>query len=134
MPASSIERAGGTSFIYFLMGEAVSDEKINNAKRQILSILTMNHGKWDGKYEKFIVQEMGAILENIDTVTVTITAFVTIIANITLMVAGIGIMNIIILNQFVLETLILCGGVGLWEWDSPPNWSPLSAACGTGRH
>ena len=118
------------------MGEAVSDERIDDAKRQILSILTMNHGKWDGKYEKFIVQEMGAILETIDTVTVTITAFVTIIASIALVVAGIGIMNIMLVSvtertreigtrlaigalerdvlfQFLVEAVVLCAFGGL---------------------
>jgi len=84
---------------------------------------------------------MGAILSMIDTTTNTITAFISIIAGIALVVAGIGIMNIMlvsvkertreigtrkalgakqasILNQFVVETLLLCGlgglaGVGL---------------------
>jgi len=101
----------------------------------------MNHGKWDGKHEKFTIQEMGAVLSMIDTTTGTITAFISIIAGIALVVAGIGIMNIMlvsvkertreigtrkalgakqasILNQFVVETLLLCGlgglaGVGL---------------------
>ena len=136
VPASTVERVEGNSNIYFLIGEAISEEKIDDAKRQILSILTMNHGKWDGIYDKFAVQEMGAILETIDSVTGTITAFVSIIAGIALVVAGIGVMNIMlvsvkertreigtrkalgakqasILNQFVLETLMLCGGGGL---------------------
>ena len=137
VPASAVERVGGSSNIYFLIGEAVSEERIEDAKRQILTILTMNHGKWDGKYDKFVIQEMGAILETLDTVTGTITAFISIIAGIALAVAGIGIMNIMlvsvkertreigtrkalgakqssILNQFVLETLMLCGGGGLF--------------------
>ena len=141
VPASTVERVGGSSYIYFLMGEAVSEDRVDDAKRQILSILTMNHGKWEGRYEKFVIQEMGAILSMIDTTTNTITAFISIIAGIALVVAGIGIMNIMlvsvkertreigtrkalgakqasILNQFVVETLLLCGlgglaGVGL---------------------
>jgi putative ABC transport system permease protein len=136
VPVSTVERVGGSSNIYFLIGEAASEELIDDAKRQILSILTMNHGKWDGKYEKFAIQEMGAVLDTIDTVTGTITAFISIIAGIALLVAGIGIMNIMlvsvkertreigtrkavgakqssILNQFVLETLMLCGTGGL---------------------
>ena len=135
-PASTLGRTIGSSFIYFLIGDAVSTDRIEEAKRQILNILLMNHGRWDGKYEKFVVQEMGAILDTIDTVTGTITAFISIIAGIALVVAGIGIMNIMlvsvkertreigtrkalgatqssILNQFVVETLVLCGGGGL---------------------
>ena len=136
VPASTVGRVEGNSYIYFLIGEAVSEERIDDAKRQIMSILNMNHGKWDGKYEKYAIQEMGAILETINTVTGTITAFISIIAGIALVVAGIGVMNIMlvsvkertreigtrkalganqasILNQFVVETLILCGGGGL---------------------
>ncbi len=136
VPAATVGRVEGSSYIYFLIGEAVSEERIDDAKRQIMSILSINHGKWDGKYEKFAIQEMGAILETIDTVTGTITAFISIIAGIALVVAGIGVMNIMlvsvkertreigtrkalgakqssILNQFVLETLMLCGGGGL---------------------
>jgi putative ABC transport system permease protein len=136
VPASTVERVGGSSYIYFLIGDAVSEERVDDAKRQILSILTANHGRWDGKYEKFTIQEMGAVLDTIDTTTATLTAFISIIAGIALLVAGIGIMNIMlvsvkertreigtrkalgakqsaILNQFVIETLLICGGGGI---------------------
>lgn len=136
VPAATVERVGGSSYIYFLFGDAVSEERIDEAKRQILTILTANHGKWDGKYEKFAIQEMGAVLDTIDMTTSTLTAFISIIAGIALLVAGIGIMNIMlvsvkertreigtrkalgakqaaILNQFVVETLVVCGGGGL---------------------
>ena len=136
VPASTIGRLTGSSMIYFLIGEAVDEDSIDAAKRQIMAILNANHGKYEGKYEKYVIQEMGAILETIDIVTGTLTAFITVIAGIALLVAGIGIMNIMlvsvtertreigtrkalgakqasILNQFVLETLILCGGGGL---------------------
>lgn len=136
VPASTVERVGGSSYIYFLIGDAVSEQRIDEAKRQILSILTANHGRWEGKHEKFAIQEMGAVLDTIDTTTATLTAFISIIAGIALLVAGIGIMNIMlvsvkertreigtrkalgakqssILNQFVIETLVICGGGGL---------------------
>jgi putative ABC transport system permease protein len=128
---------GGSSQIFFLTGEAVSAEKIDDARQQIMSILERNHGKWDGKVEKYIVQEMGQVLAMIDTATGTLTTAISIIAGIALLVAGIGIMNIMlvsvkertreigvrkalgatqasILNQFLLETLVLCGGGGLF--------------------
>lgn len=136
VPASTVERVGGSSEIFFLIGEARTEESIDEAKRQILNILTVNHGKWDGRYEKFAIQEMGAVLDTIDTTTATLTAFISIIAGIALLVAGIGIMNIMlvsvkertreigtrkalgakqasILNQFVVETLMICGGGGI---------------------
>ena len=137
VPSSAVERMGGSSQILFLTGEAVSVEKIEDAKREIMAILDKNHGKWGGRTSKYQVQEMGAILAMIDMATSTLTAAISIIAGIALVVAGIGIMNIMlvsvkertreigvrkalgakqssILNQFLLETLVLCGGGGLF--------------------
>jgi len=137
VPSSALDRMGGRSQVLFLTGEAVSTERIEEAKQEILAILDRNHGKWDGKTGKFMVQEMGQVLAMIDTATGTLTAAISIIAGIALLVAGIGIMNIMlvsvkertreigvrkalgatqssILNQFLLETLVLCGGGGLF--------------------
>jgi len=136
VPASTVERMGGQSFVFFLVGEAASTDQIEDAKRQITAVLTANHGKYEGKYEKFVVQEMGQLLDMIDMATGAITALVSIIASIALVVAGIGIMNIMlvsvkertreigtrkalgarqssVLNQFLVETVLLCGGGGL---------------------
>ncbi len=167
VPSSAIERMGGSSHIYFLNGEAVSKDKIEDAKREILVILDKSHGKWDGKVEKYQVQEMGQILSMIDTATGTLTAAISLIAGIALFVAGIGIMNIMlvsvkertreigvrkalgakqssILNQFLLETLVLCGGGGLFgvgfataaiqtvaaltKWPALISWSVIQLA------
>ncbi len=137
VPSSAVERVGGSSQVYFLTGEAVSVDAIEDAQQQILAILNKSHGKWDGKVDKYIVQQMGQVIAMIDTATGTLTAAISIIAGIALLVAGIGIMNIMlvsvkertreigvrkalgarqasILNQFLLETLVLCGGGGLF--------------------
>jgi putative ABC transport system permease protein len=137
VPSSAIERVGGNSQIYFLIGEAVSTDKIDDATQEILAVLDKNHGKWNGTVEKYFVQQMGQVIAMIDTATGTLTAAISIIAGIALLVAGIGIMNIMlvsvkertreigvrkalgakqssILNQFLLETLVLCGGGGLF--------------------
>ncbi len=136
VPAATVERMGGSSYIYFLVGEATSAETVEDAKREIVAVLNANHGKWNGKTDKYIVQEMGQVLSMIDTATGTLTALISIVAGIALVVAGIGIMNIMlvsvkertreigvrkalgakqssILNQFLIETLVLCGGGGL---------------------
>jgi putative ABC transport system permease protein len=134
--SSALSRLGGTSQILFLTGEAVSVDRIEDATREILAVLDANHGKWDGQVSKYSVQEMGQVLGMIDTATGALTAAISIIAGIALVVAGIGIMNIMlvsvkertreigvrkalgatqssILNQFLLETLALCGSGGL---------------------
>ncbi|HUX21964.1 MAG TPA: ABC transporter permease, partial [Spirochaetia bacterium] len=136
VPAGTVERVQGRTFMYFAIGDALSEPQVPEAKLQIVSILNRNHGKWGGKTPMFMVQELGAILKTIDMVTGIITAFISIIAGIALVVAGIGIMNIMlvsvkertreigtrkalgarqssIINQFLLETLILCGGSGI---------------------
>jgi putative ABC transport system permease protein len=136
VPSSALSRMGGSTQIFFLTGDAVSVDRIPDATAEILAVLDANHGRWDGTVEKYAVQEMGQVLGMIDTATGALTAAISIIAGIALVVAGIGIMNIMlvsvkertreigvrkalgatqssILNQFLLETLALCGGGGL---------------------
>jgi putative ABC transport system permease protein len=136
VPSSALSRMGGSTQILILVGEAVSVERIPDATAEILAVLDANHGRWDAKVPKYAVQEMGQVLDMIDTATGALTAAISIIAGIALVVAGIGIMNIMlvsvkertreigvrkalgatqssILNQFLLETLALCGGGGL---------------------
>ena len=136
VPSSALSRMGGSTQIFFLTGDAVSVDRIPDATAEILAVLDANHGRWDGTVQKYAVQEMGQVLGMIDTATGALTAAISIIAGIALVVAGIGIMNIMlvsvkertreigvrkalgatqssILNQFLLETLALCGGGGL---------------------
>jgi len=136
VPSSALSRMGGSTQILILVGEAVSVERIPDATAEILAVLDAGHGRWDATVSKYAVQEMGQVLGMIDTATGALTAAISIIAGIALVVAGIGIMNIMlvsvkertreigvrkalgatqssILNQFLLETLALCGGGGL---------------------
>ena len=137
VPSSAVERMGGSSQVLFLTGEARSADVVDEARQQITAILDHDHGLWNGTTSKYLVQEMGQVLAMVDTATGTLTAAISIIAGIALLVAGIGIMNIMlvsvkertreigirkalgakqssILNQFLLETLVLCGGGGLF--------------------
>lgn len=136
VPASTIERLGGSSMIYFLQAEVLNEELLDEASRKIRSVLNYNHGKYGGKVEKYVVTEMAALLKSINKITSTLTVFIAMIAGISLVVAGVGVMNIMlvsikertreigtrkalgaapyeILNQIMLEALILCGTGGL---------------------
>ena len=136
VPASTVERLGGSSFIYFLQGEAVSEDRIDEAVSDILAVLRYNHGKYDGKYDKYLVESMGGLIDTIGATIKTLTIFISFIAGISLVVAGVSVMNImlvsikertreigtrkalgaapyVILNQIMLETILLCGSGGI---------------------
>lgn len=116
--------------------KAKSLSSIVAAKKQILEILSRRHGLWPGGANKFMVVDMKSQLEMIDNVTGTITTAVAILAGISLIVAAIGIMNVMlvsvkertreigirkaigakkrhILLQFLIEAILVCGGGGL---------------------
>ena len=136
VPISLVERVTGSDGVDLLWGEANSLREVDAAKRQILAILDANHGRFDGVHHKFQVHDWSQLLVTIDATTGTITALVSVLGIIALVVAGIGVMNIMlvsvrertreigtrkalgaqpaaILNQFVAEAVVVCGGGGL---------------------
>lgn len=136
VPVSLVERATGWAGMSQLWGEANSLSEVETAKQQILAILDANHGRYDGVYHKFLVHDWSQLLSTIDATTGSITTLVSVLGVISLAVAGIGVMNIMlvsvrertreigtrkalgaqpaaILNQFVVEAVVVCGGGGL---------------------
>lgn len=136
LPISAMARLTGFRGIDFLWGQAASVSQVDAAKQQILAILDANHGRYDGRQRKFQVEDMNQLLQSIESTTGTITTLVSLLGVIALVVAGIGVMNIMlvsvrertreigtrkaigaqqasILNQFVIEAVIICGGGGL---------------------
>lgn len=115
---------------------AISISDIPAAKKEILKILNRNHGKWDDRVPKFMIIGMKEQIDMINKVVGTVTVGVAVLAGIALLVAAIGIMNIMLVSvkertkeigirkaigakvwqirtQFLIETLLLCGGGGL---------------------
>lgn len=137
VPISLFKRLfGGDGSYWSVIAKAVSIEDIPKARKETLQVLDRNHGKWDDRISKFTVMSMKEQLEMIDTVITTITIGVAVLAGIALLVAAIGIMNIMLVSvkertreigirkalgaresdirfQFLIETLLLCGGGGL---------------------
>jgi len=116
-----------------VMAKATSIQDIPRARQEALRVLSRNHGKWDDRIDKFTVTSMQEQLDMINSVINKITIGVAVPAGIALLVAAIGIMNIMLVSvkertrengirkalgakqrhirtQFLLETLILCGG------------------------
>lgn len=130
VPFSAVGRFGGSKETYQLNVEAASEAKVETAQRAILSLLSQNHGQWDGQ-PKFIIETGKSALSEIDTMTSLVTTFVSAVAGISLIVAGIGVMNVMLIsvkertreigtrkalgargawigNQFLIESLAVC--------------------------
>jgi len=137
VPISLFQRLFGQSGDFGqVLCRAKSIADISKAKTEILKILSRNHGKWEDRVSKFMVMGMQEQLDMINKVVGTVTIGVAVLAGIALLVAAIGIMNIMLVSvkertkeigirkaigakvwqirtQFLIETLILCGGGGL---------------------
>jgi len=127
---------GNNNRFQLILANATSLEAIKPAREKIISLLNRNHGLWDDKYSKYRVTSMSEQLELIDSVIGTLTVGVSLLAGIALLVAAIGIMNIMLVSvkertreigirkalgakattimlQFLIETVLLTGGGGL---------------------
>ncbi|MCK5201518.1 MAG: ABC transporter permease, partial [Spirochaetales bacterium] len=77
---------------------AISISDIPAAKKEILKILNRNHGKWDDRVPKFMIIGMKEQIDMINKVVGTVTVGVAVLAGIALLVAAIGIMNIMLVS------------------------------------
>jgi putative ABC transport system permease protein len=136
VPVSVFRRFfGGGDGYWLVMAKANSIPEIEEATEAVLHVLARNHGLWNETENKFVISGMKEQLDMINTVLSTVTAGVALLAGISLLVAAIGIMNIMLVSvkertreigirkalgatygqitlQFLVETLLLCGGGG----------------------
>ena len=110
--------------------EAASSDQVEAAINQVTETLRERHGIIYGDDDDFTIFDQSSLLDTVNTVTASLTAFLGAIAAISLLVGGIGIMNIMlvsvtertreigirkaigafrrdILVQFLLESLVL---------------------------
>ncbi|HOC29645.1 MAG TPA: ABC transporter permease [Treponemataceae bacterium] len=135
VPHSAVTRFGGNADTWDLMAEAASEEVVERAERAILSVLKQNHGTWDGE-NKFLIESGKSALGEVSTMTGLVTTFIAVVAGLSLVVAGIGVMNVMLISvkertreigtrkaigargswigrQFLIESLAVClsGGI-----------------------
>jgi putative ABC transport system permease protein len=88
----------GIDYFNFITAQANSEYTIEFAKSRIISVMRQNHGINDPNKDDFTVQTQEDVLSILDTVTSTLTLFLAAIASISLIVGGIGIMNIMLVS------------------------------------
>ena len=78
--------------------QAASEDQAGAAVTQVTAILRERHGLAAGDEDDFNIFSQTSLLETANTVTATLTAFLGAIAAISLLVGGIGIMNIMLVS------------------------------------
>ena len=82
------------NYLHMIMASAVSEELAIDAAREIETIIREQHKIKEGQTDDFQVRTQQEMLEMLNTVTGFLTALLAAIASISLIVGGIGIMNI----------------------------------------
>jgi putative ABC transport system permease protein len=91
----STSRTGSVSTI---MVKARSAELLDAAQKQVESLLRMRHRIRPGNEDDFSVRNMAQMVENAKAATRTMTLVLTAVAGVSLLVGGIGIMNIMLVS------------------------------------
>jgi putative ABC transport system permease protein len=84
--------------VNIIMASAIGPDCIDEAKSQVEAILRENHRIGAGEEDDFIVNTQTEIIERAGTITGTLTLFLGSIAGVSLLVGGIGIMNIMLVS------------------------------------
>ena len=95
VPYTTIQkRMLAISYVHMIMASAVSEEMAIEAAREVETIIRAEHKIKDGQEDDFRVRTQQEMLDMLNTVTGFLTVLLAAIASISLIVGGIGIMNI----------------------------------------
>lgn len=95
---TAMQRMMGTTSIRNITIQCTSENTIESAQSDIITLLRQRHRIKEGDYDDFTVRNMSALMETMEETTGTITLLLAIIAAISLVVGGIGIMNIMLVS------------------------------------
>lgn len=95
---TSMERVEGIDYLRMLYVVAKDDESIDRLQADIENLLRVRHNIKDTNLDDFNIQNMKSIMETVAQTTGTFTLFLGAVAAISLVVGGIGIMNIMLVS------------------------------------
>lgn len=97
IPLSTQQRyVGGSEYLSGITLTVTDEDRMTEAENTVEATLLTLHGIDDPDYADFRIQNMADMLETITSVTSTITTLLAAIAGISLLVGGIGIMNMML--------------------------------------
>lgn len=95
---TSMERVEGIDYLHRVYVVAKDDEGIDRLQADIENLLRVRHNIKDTNLDDFNIQNMKSIMETVAQTTGTFTLFLGAVAAISLVVGGIGIMNIMLVS------------------------------------
>ncbi|MBQ2074000.1 MAG: ABC transporter permease, partial [Bacteroidaceae bacterium] len=93
-----MKRLAAQTFFSSIQMSAVSEERSNDAIEEVTAILRENHKIKEGQEDDFSVRSQQEIMETMSSTMDTITLILVVAAAFSLLVAGIGIMNIMLVS------------------------------------
>ena len=93
-----VARSNANEEVSMIFASAVDSESVNKAVKEITSILHARHGISSGQEDDFQIMSQESMTEAVSSITGVLTIFLGGIAAISLLVGGIGIMNIMLVS------------------------------------
>ena len=95
---TAMERVEGVDYLRMIYVVGKDENDIDRLQSDIENLLRVRHGIKDTNLDDFNIQNMNSIMETMEETTGTLTLFLGAVAAISLVVGGIGIMNIMLVS------------------------------------